>query len=216
QPFPDPLPLSLLKLVVKDRYVDFDKVYGGFTGPTALQDDTKDFGTEFTLVHKDQVVRSIAITTEAQWIRCFEAWLEPLLVVYPHRKEELAIYRSNIMEYFRSGDPSIAIRIDKDARSKAANSPFDLSSQDNFRTLLLKELLHVSSKKRSVPAPTSTSPASSSHSAKRLDTPCILWNEDRCSEPCKNNRKHGYCSECGEQHKAIDSSSCYTKLTTRR
>ncbi|KAE9396983.1 hypothetical protein BT96DRAFT_823890, partial [Gymnopus androsaceus JB14] len=210
QPFADPLPLSLLKLVVKDKYVDFDKVYGGFTSPTALQDDTKDFGTEFTLVREDQVVWSIAATAEAQWIRYFEAWLEPLLVIYSHRKKELATYRSNIREYFHSGDASITICIDKDARSKAANSPFDLSSQDNFRTLLLKELLQ-----RSAPAPTSTSPASSSRSAKRLDTPCILWNGERCSEPCKNNRKHGYCSECGEQHKAIDSSTCYTKLTPR-
>ncbi|KAJ3752979.1 hypothetical protein EV360DRAFT_54243, partial [Lentinula raphanica] len=136
------------------------------------------------------------------------AWTGPLLKVYPHCKNELETYKSQIMEYFRSSpyDPSVAVRVDREARQKAANTPFDLGNPGSFHTLLLKELL--SARKR----PSGSSSSSSSPSSKRRDTPCILWNEKRCLEPCPNNRKHGYCSECGEQHRAIDNQSCYDQL----
>ncbi|KAJ3748225.1 hypothetical protein EV360DRAFT_5813, partial [Lentinula raphanica] len=126
----------------------------------------------------------------------------------PHRKIELETYKSQIMKYFRSSpyDPSVAIRVDKEARQKAANTPFDLGNPESFHTLLLKELL--SARKR----PFGSSSSSSSSSSKHCDTSCILWNEKRCSESCPNNRKHSYCSECGKQHRAIDKQSCYDQL----
>jgi hypothetical protein len=213
QPFSDPLPITLLHLIVKDRFVDFEKIHASFASfSSSIHDDSKDFGSEFKLVRKEQVIRSLPVTTESQWLRVFEAWLAPLLKVYPHRQQELDSYKSQIMDYFRSApnDPLVAIRVDKEARQKAANTPFDLGNPENFHTLLLKEML--STRKRS-----STSTFSSSTpSSKRRDTPCILWNENRCSDPCPNSRKHGYCSECGESHKAIDHQSCYSKLQKRR
>ncbi|KAJ3764522.1 hypothetical protein FB446DRAFT_656339, partial [Lentinula raphanica] len=104
-------------------------------------------------------------------------------------------YKSQIMEYFRSSpyDPSVTIRINKEARQKAANTPFDLDNPERFHTLLLKELLFARKK------PSSSSSSSSSSNSK-------------CSEPCPNNKKHGYCSECEEQHRAIDNQSCYGQL----
>ncbi|KAJ3832935.1 hypothetical protein F5878DRAFT_498037, partial [Lentinula raphanica] len=129
QPFSDPLPVSLLRLIVKDRFVDFDKVYAAlvsFSSPT--YDDSRDFGSEYKLVRKDQVLKSVPVTSESQWLRVFDAWTAPLLKVYPHRKIELETYKSQIMEYFRSSpyDPSVAIRVDREARQKASNTPFDL------------------------------------------------------------------------------------------
>ncbi|KAJ3766067.1 hypothetical protein FB446DRAFT_758972, partial [Lentinula raphanica] len=117
---------------------------------------------------------SVPVTSKSQWLRVFDAWTAPLLKVYPHQKIELETYKSQIIEYFRSSpyDPSVAIRVDKEARQKAANTPFDLGNPESFHILLLKE----------------------------------------CSEPCPNNRKHGYCSECVEQHRAIDNQSCYDQL----
>ncbi|KAJ3964402.1 hypothetical protein EV361DRAFT_812167 [Lentinula raphanica] len=210
QPFSDPLPVSLLRLIVKDRFVDFDKVYAALVSfSSSTYDDSRDFGSEYKLVQKDQVLKSVPVTSESQWLRVFDAWTAPLLKVYPHRKIELETYKSQIMEYFRSSpyDPSVTIRVDKEARQKAANTPFDLGNPESFHTLLLKELL--STRKR----PSGSSSSASPPSSKRRDTPCILWNfEKRCSEPCPNNRKHGYCSECGEQHRAIDNQSCYDQL----
>ncbi|KAJ3748232.1 hypothetical protein EV360DRAFT_56997, partial [Lentinula raphanica] len=54
----------------------------------------------------------------------------------PHQKIELETYKSQIMEYFRSSpyDPSVAMRVDKEARQKAANTPFDLGNPESFHT----------------------------------------------------------------------------------
>ncbi|KAJ3816442.1 hypothetical protein F5880DRAFT_1494293, partial [Lentinula raphanica] len=212
QPFSDPLPVSLLRLIVKDHFVDFDKVYAALVSFfSSTYDDSRDFGSEYKLVRKNQVLKSVPVSCESQWLRAFDAWTAPLLKVYPHRKIELETYKSQIMEYFRSSpyDLSVAIRVDKEARQKAANTPFDLGNPESFHTLLLEELL--SARKR----PSGGSSSSSSSPSKCRDTPCILWNEKRCSEPCPNNRKHGYCSECGEQHRAIDNQSCYDQLQKR-
>ncbi|KAJ3748249.1 hypothetical protein EV360DRAFT_56968 [Lentinula raphanica] len=193
-----------LSLYCASLFVDFDKVYAALVSfSSSTYDDSRDFGSEYKLVRKDKVLKSVPVTSESQWLRAFDAWTAGI---------ELETYKSQIMEYFRSSpyDPSVAIRVDKEARQKAANTPFDLGNPESFHPLLLKELL--SARKR----PSGGSSSSSSPSSKRRDTPCILWNEKRCSEPCPNNRKHGYCSECGEQHRAIDNQSCYDQLQKRR
>ncbi|KAJ3870417.1 hypothetical protein F5051DRAFT_507683 [Lentinula edodes] len=58
QPFTDPLPQSLLKLIVKDSTT---------------------FGSEYKLVKKEHSIRSLPVTSEAQWLRVFDAWLAPVL-----------------------------------------------------------------------------------------------------------------------------------------
>ncbi|KAJ3835120.1 hypothetical protein F5878DRAFT_664158 [Lentinula raphanica] len=51
QPFSDPLPVSLLRLIVKDRFVDFDKVYAALVSfSSSTYDDSRDFGSEYKLV----------------------------------------------------------------------------------------------------------------------------------------------------------------------
>ncbi|KAJ3765215.1 hypothetical protein FB446DRAFT_832817 [Lentinula raphanica] len=112
---------------------------------------------------KDQVLKSVPVTSGSQWLRVFDAWTAPLLKVYSHCKIELETYKSQIMEYFRSSpyDPSVAIRIDKEARQKAANTPFDLGNPESFHTLLLKELL--SARKRPSGSSSSSSSPSSKH-----------------------------------------------------
>ncbi|KAJ3832265.1 hypothetical protein F5878DRAFT_670019 [Lentinula raphanica] len=123
---------------------DFDKVYAALVSfSSSTYDDSRDFGSEYKLVRKDQVLKSVPVTSESQWLRVFDAWTASLLKVYPHRKIELETYKAQIMEYFRSSpyDPSVAIRVDKEARQKAANTPFDLGNPESFHTLLLKELL---------------------------------------------------------------------------
>jgi hypothetical protein len=215
QLFADPLPQSLLRLIIKDKYVDFEKIHAAVNGFSFLYDDSKDFGTEYKLVRKEQSIKSLPVTTESQWLRVFEAWLVPLLKIYPNRQSELTAYKAQIQELFRvtPTDPSLGIRVDREARQKASNTPFDLGNSESLRLLVLKEMLSATSKKRPAPA---SSTSSSRSPQKRHDTPCILWNDDRCSEPCPNNRKHGHCSECGEAHRAINNQSCYSKLTERR
>ncbi|KIK50743.1 hypothetical protein GYMLUDRAFT_182314, partial [Collybiopsis luxurians FD-317 M1] len=209
QSFVDPLPRSLLQLIIKDQFVDFEKVHAAVTQPGLVHDDSKDFRSEYKLVRKKSEIRRLPLTTEAQWFRVFQAWLAPVLLVYPHRRNELLAYQTHITTYFcTSSDPTVAIRMDKEMRNLAANTPTDLADSSSFHEAFLKEVL-TSSRKRSAPSSVSTS-------SKRQAVPCILWNKNHCpSDPCRNSRKHGVCSECGEGHRAIDVEACRTKLTAR-
>lgn len=209
----DPLPLSLLRLIVKDRYVDFEKVHAAIQGPSHTQyEEPKDFGAGYAVVRKEHILRSVPVVTESQWLRCFEAWLTPLLVVYPHRSQELAAYKSTIMEYFHStpDHPGTAIRIDKNARLKCDGSPCDLGDPYFLRPFLLKEMLVQNTRKRSAPS----SSSSSSRPPKKVYI-CHNWNFDNCSEPCPNGRKHGKCHICGDAHRALHNPECKVQLSSR-
>ncbi|KIK49893.1 hypothetical protein GYMLUDRAFT_253463 [Collybiopsis luxurians FD-317 M1] len=69
--FVDPLPHSLLRLIIKDQFVDFEKVHAAVTQPGLVHDDSKDFGSEYKLVRKESEIRHLPLTTEAQWFRVF-------------------------------------------------------------------------------------------------------------------------------------------------
>ncbi|THU92526.1 hypothetical protein K435DRAFT_800410 [Dendrothele bispora CBS 962.96] len=73
----DPLPSQLLKLMVEDKYVDFDKVHGaiGQSSSVAFYDDPKDFLGDLKLLRSDQLICKLAVVTEAQWLRTYDAWL---------------------------------------------------------------------------------------------------------------------------------------------
>jgi hypothetical protein len=56
----------------------------------------------------------------------------------------------------------------------------------------------------------------SSTPSKRASVICLNWNYGLCTDPCVNRRKHGSCSECGNQHRARDYDPCFTLLQARR
>ncbi|KIK68816.1 hypothetical protein GYMLUDRAFT_236716 [Collybiopsis luxurians FD-317 M1] len=140
QSFVDPLPRSLLRLIIKDQFVDFEKVHAAVTQPSLVHDDSKDFRSEYKLVWKESEIRRLPLTTEVQWFQVFQAWLVPVLLVYPHYRNELLAYQTHITTYFcTSSDPTVAIRMDKKMRNLAANTLTDLADSSSFHEAFLKE-----------------------------------------------------------------------------
>ncbi|THV00985.1 hypothetical protein K435DRAFT_604027, partial [Dendrothele bispora CBS 962.96] len=216
----DPLPSQLLKLVVEDKYVDFDKVHGaiGQSSSVAFYDEPKDFLGDLKLLRSDQLIRKLAVVTEAQWLRTYDAWCAPVIIIYKHRTEELAAYKASIISLFRaSPDPAQAIRIDKEVRERYARSPFELDQSDTFHLPLLSELLHASPSSSSAGVKRSRGTPAAASSSKQSKSICENWNLDFCkAEKCPQGRIHGICSECGSQHRAKDSSACFDLLSARR
>ncbi|THU84074.1 hypothetical protein K435DRAFT_688313, partial [Dendrothele bispora CBS 962.96] len=214
----DPLPSQLLKLVVEDKYVDFDKVHGaiGQSSSVAFYDEPKDFLGDLKLLHSDQLSRKLAVVTEAQWLRTYDAWCAAVIIIYKHHTEELAAYKASIISLFRaSPDPAHAIWIDKEVHECYADSPFELDQSDTFHLPLLTELLHASPSSSSAGLKCSRgTPAAASF--KRSKSICENWNLDFCkAEKCPRGRIHGICSECGSQHRPKDSSTCFDLLSAR-
>ncbi|THU91095.1 hypothetical protein K435DRAFT_674807, partial [Dendrothele bispora CBS 962.96] len=204
----DPLPSQLLKLVVEDKYVDFDKVHGaiGQSPFIAFYDEPRDFLGDLKLVRPDQLIRKLAVVTEVQWLHTYDACCAAVMVIYKHCTEKLAAYKASIISLFcASPDPACAIQIDKEVCERYACSPFELDQSDTFH-LPLTELLHAS-----------PSLSSAALSSKRSKSICENWNLGFCkAEKCPQDRIHGICSECDSKHRAKDSSACFDLLSGRQ
>jgi hypothetical protein len=217
QQLDDPIPRSIWREIIQDRFVNFEKLYASMDLGYDHQDEFKDFPGGYAIVKKDQASAKRPVQTEAEWIRVFGAWMGGVTLVYPHRVSELQEYRKVVMELFRAvpNRPSIAIRFDLDVRDRYAKRPFHLDDRSQLNVPLLSQMLYGTSSPSSSKRPTSSSSGFSP--SKRAAVPCINWNKGFCqdSELCPNRRLHGKCSECGGGHRAKDKPECQASLQTR-
>ncbi|KAG6864115.1 hypothetical protein C0991_012380 [Blastosporella zonata] len=203
----DPVSRGIWKLIILDQFVDFAKLYATFE-PTY----PKDFDHDFVLINKDQINQRRPILDEADWTRCFDAWSEGVCIFYPHRQEELQIYKGEVVDMYRKGSHyvSIAIDFDIDARSRYANQPFRLDDAVKISKIYTDHVI------KSIQAPKRPPTTQSGFtSRKKRTTICQNWNFGMCDdETCP--RKHGICNECRDHHRARDVPDCFKKLKARR
>ena len=214
QPLEDPIPRSVWRKILRDEFVDFERLYGSTDRNYSHKDDHEEFAGGFVLTRKEQVYSKKLVRTEADWTRIFSAWEAGVLLLYPHRVYELQKYRRTIIDLFRATPfkPTIAIYFDIEVRDRYARSPFRLDDRDQLQVPLLAQLFRGSASynKRDLDSdPTSAS-------QKRATVPCQNWNLGFCDDPCPNHRKHGFCCECGGQHRAKEFEECLAKLQEKR
>ena len=211
-----PLPHSIWKLIVEDRYVDFAKLFASMDPGYDPNDDLKDFGGGYALVKKDYLSAKWAIHTESDWIRVFTAWESGVTILYPHRKDELSEYRHRVDNIFCAAhdDPLAAIDFDAEVRQHYEKCPFHMDDYNALQAPLLAQMFHARS--HGLKRGPDTQAGSSSAPSKRASVICHNWNFGSCADPCVNRRKHGTCSECGNQHCALDSEPCFNLLQSRR
>jgi hypothetical protein len=85
----DPIPRSIWRKIIQDDFVDFERLYGSTDRHYSHQDDQKDFAGGYVLTKKDQISAKKPVKTEAEWIRMYAAWKTAVLLLYPHRQDEL-------------------------------------------------------------------------------------------------------------------------------
>jgi hypothetical protein len=218
----DPLPLSIWRDIVNDKYVNFEKLFASTVPGFDHNDEPKILSGEYAVVKKNDVSRKKLVLTESDWTRVFNAWADGVLLLYKHRKEELSSYRGFVIELFRAlpNEPSRAIRIDADVRDRYGKSPFRLDDRNVFNSFSFTRLLSKDTPSHPSDRSSSKRPGSQSLSnanpQKRAAVVCLNWNVGRCADPCSNRRKHGDCSECGEQHKAIDVPACKANFESKK
>lgn len=217
QEIAQPLPRSIWKTIIEDRYVDFEKLFAGMDPNYDPNDESKDFGGGFALIKKDHASAKHPIHNESEWNRVFVAWKDGVTILYPHRESELRGYLKIVNDVFRAAprDPFAAINFDAEVRKRYENSPYRLDDRNQVQLPLLTQMFNAgarsgSGKRNFVPSSSTGNPA------KRSAVICLNWNFGTCEDPCNNRRKHGSCSECGGQHRARDSNSCFILLQTRR
>ena len=89
-------------------------------------DDVKDFAGGFSLVQKDQYLARKVVRNEAEWARVFQAWKTGVVLLYPHRLNELNTYQDMVIELFRAApyETSVAINVDAEAHDRYTHSPY--------------------------------------------------------------------------------------------
>jgi len=207
----EPIPRSIWREIILDGYVDFEKLYASMDPGYNHQDDPKEFAGEFALIRKDHSSARKSLLYEAEWIRVFGAWEAGLLEVYPHRASELRGYRKIVTEVFRAvpNKPIIAVRFDVDVRERYSKNPFHLDDRNRINLPLVAQLFQSSE-------PVKRAATSSSSPSKRAAVVCQNWNANRCTDPCSGGRKHGFCSQCGGKHRAIDHEPCAASFEAGR
>jgi len=206
QPLVDPIPRPLCRAIIQDQFVDFEKLHASMDRGFSHNDDAKDFAGGFSLVWKDHYSAKKVVRNEAEWARVFQAWKTGVIILYPHRLNELNTYQDMVVELFRAVpyDPFVAINVDAEARDRYARSPYRMDDRNRFQLPLLSQML------RKREAVDTMGPS------KRATIPCQNWSLGICSDPCTFRCKHGICSECGGKHKARDHETCLSSLEARR
>lgn len=214
QPLQDPIPRSIWRKILRDEYVDFERLYGSTDRNYSHKDNREEFAGGFVLAKKEQIFSRKFIRTEVEWTRIFSAWEEGVLLLYPHRQQELQKYRRTIIDLFRATpyNTSVAIYFDIEARDRYARSPYHLDDKEQLQVPLLVQFFcgTASQHKRDSDSDSSNIPS------KRSTVPCQNWSLGFCDDPCSNRRKHGVCSECGGQHRVKEFTECLEKLQERR
>ena len=215
----EPIANSIWKLIILDKYVDFEKLYATLDPDYNPNDEAKDLNEKFTLLEKNSVGSKRSVLTEAEWMRLFDIWAGGTLHFYPHRKAELTSYRELIVNMFRATvSPYPAIKYDRDSRERYSRQPYRLdSSKDVLPLPLLSQLLSFNQGS----SPSSNGKRRSTDSQegrrKRSETICQNWNLGACEgDTCNYGRRHNVCSECSEPHQAKDRANCYAALNRRR
>jgi hypothetical protein len=215
----EPVANSIWRLVILDKYVDFEKLYATLEPGYNPNDEAKDLNDKFTLVEKKSVSSKRSVFTEAEWMRLYDIWVDAVLHFYPHRRAEFVSYRELIINMFRATvSPYPAIKYDRDSRERYSRQPCRLdSSKDVLPFPLLSQLLSHAS------PPSSSSRGSKRKSVddegpkKRSETVCRNWNKGSCEgDTCRFGRRHNECCECGGRHRAKDRSECKAALNSRQ
>jgi hypothetical protein len=205
------IPRGLWKDILQDRFVNFEKLFASMDVGYDHSEVPKDFHGGFVLVKKDQLVAKKALKSDGDWMRVFGAWETAVGLVYTHRVYELQRYKKQVMDIFQSDpdNPLAGIRFDAEVRERYAKNPFHMDDRNRTNTYMFSHMLRTSTK-RSVGSVKSSQP-----NQKRTSTVCDNWNLGKCSDPCKWQRKHGVCSECGGKHQAQDVEECKSRVQAR-
>ena len=216
---PEPIANSIWKLIILNKYVDFEKLYVTLDPDYNPNDEAKDLGDSFTLLEKNSVSSRRSVLTEAEWMRLYDIWVCGVLHFYVHRRDELSSYRELIVSMFRATSSALpAIRYDRESRERYSRQPYRLDSSKSVLPLPLLSQLLFQASSSSLPSSGGKRRSSGSQEGprKRSETICCNWNLGSCEvDLCRYNRKHNECCECNGPHRARDKGECLTALNKR-
>lgn len=210
QPDVPPLPDTLWNDVLKNGYVDFDKIYSSVLSVSSEPKQTLKFGELELEAAVPRVERHIM--HHGNWAVAWARYEKAVVYAYPHRLDELREYSEYISGLFTSvehGQDWKVINFDKAVRQDVGKSnALSLTDFGRFNTHFSKFLVGSGSGTKG------SSPAEGSSRAHKSSSSeiCRKYNEGRCSS--KQCRYRHACTKCGERDHA--STACPVRTAEKR
>ncbi|KAF5335864.1 hypothetical protein D9758_016688 [Tetrapyrgos nigripes] len=181
-PLKEPISRGTWEKIIKDEYVDFEKLHA-FSDPSYdRSDESKEIVPGFFISRKDTATKK-KIRTEAEWYRVYEQWSAGVEAVYKHRADELREYRSLISEMFKDYPDHIdvVIAVDAHARFQYSKKPCHLDDNQRLERFLHSKLSQTKSSGQSSLTTSSSKRTNTSESnprpmKQRQYEICLNWN----------------------------------------
>ncbi|KAF5361122.1 hypothetical protein D9758_009074 [Tetrapyrgos nigripes] len=206
-PLKEPISRGTWEKIIKDEYVDFEKLHASSDPTYDRSDESKEIIPGFFISRKDTATKK-KIKTEAEWYRVYEQWSAGVEAVYKHRVDELRDYRSLISEMFKDYPDhiDIVIAVDTHARFQYSKKPYRLDNNQRLECFLHSKLNQA----KSSSAHSSLAASSSKHTGSSDSNPrpakqrqyeiCLNWNRGACEQtPCGVGHRHVFVEEDTEQ-----------------
>lgn len=140
--FTVPLPQTIWCKIILDHFVDFEKLFMSMEKGYNHHDNSKDFGTGYVLIKKEQAFTKLKLHSEADWLQVFNTWAAGTSYFFCHRENELQVYRSFVSDLFRAAPNNVHVTIEFDVEvcDKYMCKPFRLNDKAELNVPLLAQM----------------------------------------------------------------------------
>jgi hypothetical protein len=204
------LPDSVWRSILKDEYVDLDKIYSIYNTSADTRKRSEKLA-EGLWLQTESDAPTKHITSSADWLITFRTYMRGVLIAFPHRKAELETWEDYVSIKFRAYNAPLHKRVIA-LEAASRRTIFDTSSQSLFNTNVLEQLVPAwmladgtayttvtsgaSGSDRPRKKARTTSGASGASSTTRPT--CNNWNGKGCTY--NGCRYRHVCSACGGDH----------------
>ena len=159
--------------IIRDSYVDFDKIISSHFSLEGDPREIKHLG-DFEVISGGSSKPKRLVSTQSDWFLSWTKYKRGVVYLYPHRLTELQRYEDYMLGQFTAAPDSLIINLDKAIHSRVGRTnTLLLSAVENFSDLYTSQVL----------LPSRTAPANPKAQGIRpqprnRDEVCLRWNKD--------------------------------------
>lgn len=192
--------------IISGTMVDLDHVIsGGF----AVANDNREVEVVGGIQFKFGATKAVKqVKNAGDWFIAWGLYTKAAAFVFPHRKEELDLYGTQVLSLFSAAsivDHATIIQYDKAIRARVGDRRnLLLTDRSEFDDLRLYWLNPIGAGFKSMG---NSGSGSLGRVSTKSDEPCHRWNNDNCRSKASDCRFRHVCETCGGKHKKTECKS---------
>ncbi|THH14558.1 hypothetical protein EW146_g5779 [Bondarzewia mesenterica] len=139
QPDLPDVPPSVWDDIIRNTYVDFDKIITSHFSLEGDPHEVKHLG-DFEVIAAGGSRPKRSIMSQPDWALAWDKYKQGVLYLYPHRGRKLAVYERYILGLFTAAGPDVVLNFDKAVRSRSCSPHQELDQWLQHLKRQLEEL----------------------------------------------------------------------------